>query len=75
MAPDVLLTVYAALGLLGVLGGWFYYDGRDARRAAKRRREAAVFACVRCTRVYVGPKTEETRPCPACGFANGRLRF
>jgi len=75
MTPQMLLAVYTGVGLLGVLGLWFYYDARDARRAARRRREASVFACVRCTRLYVGPKTEDTRPCPACGFPNGRLRF
>ena len=71
---SVFAALYVALGLLVILGLWFYYDRRD-KRLYEEERAKMIFHCIKCGNLYSRVGTVETARCSRCGFENARLRF
>ncbi len=66
--------MYLTAGFAVIFGLWYYYDYRD-RLLIDRDRQKGSFHCVRCGHLYSANRHSRTVACPACGFANTRLKF
>lgn len=71
---SVFVMMYLTTGFAVVLGLWVYYDVRD-RSLFDRERQKGSFHCVRCQHLYSANRHSRAVDCPACGFANTRLKF
>ncbi len=52
-----------------------YIFSRRRRKIYESMTNAKTYHCLRCDSVYISSDSDESAPCPNCGYKNGRLKF